>query len=603
MPTIAETLAQAKTHHNAGRLRDAEVCYQQVVQADAANFEAHLLLGIVSQALARPNDAITNFARAILLRSDHVEAHILLGAALELTGRLDEAIAYFQQALRLSPHSVEASQRLRNAVASKNNDQGVACGIRGQLDKAVDCFRMAVQMQPDYVEAHNNLGVTLERQGKLDEAVASFRRALDLKPDYAEAHNNLGGCFKLQGKLEAAVASFRRALDLKPDYAEVHANLGGALQKQGNLDAAGDCCRRALQLKPDYADAHCNLGVVLEKQGRPNAAADCYRRALELEPDHAEAHHNFGHTLLRMGNFPEGWIEYEWRLKLKHMAETTLPRPRWTGFPLAGRTILLRSEQGLGDSLQFVRYAELVKQQGGTVMVACPRPLARIVATCPGVDRVVIPGESPPPFDVHLPLLSLPGIFRTSLDNIPAKVPYLRPDAQLVEHWQNTLGKHESQLKIGIAWQGNLQNADDRVRSIPLSRFVDIAQMPGARVYSLQMGAGREQLAEVARSCEITDLGDQLGDFHNTAAIMRNLDLVITCDSAPAHLAGALGVRVWVALAQVPDWRWMIDRTDSPWYPTMRLFRQTRPGYWQGVFRAMHTELAMMLQTATPTKP
>jgi ADP-heptose:LPS heptosyltransferase len=241
-----------------------------------------------------------------------------------------------------------------------------------------------------------------------------------------------------------------------------------------------------------------------------------------------------------------------------------------------------------------VRYAELVKQQGATVIVECKPPLARLFASCPGVDRVMTRGEPLPRFDVWTTLLSLPGIFETSLATIPAKVPYLWPSEALVEQWKDELSK-EKAFKIGIAWQGNPTQLSDRFRSLPLAHFAGIAATRGVRLYSLQMGAGREQLADRANALPITDLADRLGDFHNTAAIIRNLDLVITCDSSPAHLAGALGVPVWVALAFAPDWRWMLKRPDSPWYPTMRLFRQQSSGDWDGVFESIRDELTRIV--------
>ncbi len=315
---------------------------------------------------------------------------------------------------------------------------------------------------------------------------------------------------------------------------------------------------------------------------------------LQLDPNLADAHLNLAQGLLRSGNFAEGWAEYEWRWQRKGMAEAVLDQPRWTGSPLAGRAILLRSEQGFGDLLQFVRYADLLHRQGGTVIVESPPVLASLMRSCPGVDRVVVHGEPLGEFDVHVPLLSVPGILGTSPETIPAKVPYLWPMQESIERWHEELAA-ESRLKIGIAWQGNPANLMDAFRSIPLAQFAAIARMRGVQLYSLQSGAGREQLAEVIDDWPIVDFGDGLGDFQTPAAVMRNLDLVISCDSAPAHLAGALGVPVWLAITVVPDWRWMLNRQDSPWYPTMRLFRQTRLGDWGGVFQDIQHALTSSL--------
>jgi hypothetical protein len=387
-------------------------------------------------------------------------------------------------------------------------------------------------------------------------------------------------------------------MELNPNSALAHQNLAGVLTRQEKYDEAIASFRRALEFDPDNALTHYSLGVVLGGQNKLDEAAGCFRRALELEPDYAEAHHGYAFVLLSQAQFADGWREYEWRWKLKEGGEPVCSQPRWNGSALAGQTILLYAERGAGDAVQFIRYAELLKQQGGSVLVECRPELARLLATCSGVDGVVIRGEPPPKFDTYVSLLSLPGIFGTSLANIPAKVPYLWPSQSLVEPWKDEL-RTVRELKVGISWQGNPKHAADRFRSIPLSQFAGIARMPGVRLYSLQVGAGREQLTELAGQMPITDLGDRLGDFYNTAAAVVNLDLVITCDSAPAHLAGALGVPVWVALAFSPDWRWLKDRTDNPWYPTMRLFRQPAHRDWDSVVGRIEEALMKMVKLRT----
>ena len=385
--------------------------------------------------------------------------------------------------------------------------------------RRLECFRRALLLSPNFAQAHCNLGVALNRLGNLAEATDCYRRALQLKPNYAVAQFNLGVVLEKQGELEVAAESYRRALQLKPDFAEVHSNLGVVLEKQGELDAAAECHHRALHLRPDFAQAHSNLGAVMEKQGDLEAAAKCFRRALALQPSCVDGHIGLAVTLLRQGDFAEGWRQYEWRFKREGASEEALVQPRWTGSPLKDCTILLRCEQGLGDILQFVRYAMQVKQQGGTVLVECPASLASLLARCSGVDRVVVKGEALPEFDFHLPLLSLPGVFHTSPETIPARVPYLWPASELVNQWQQELGPPTA-LKVGIAWQGDPANRADRFRSIPLMQFAPLADLPAVRLYSLQMGPGREQLTQA--SWPIVDLGDRLGDFHNTASIVRN---------------------------------------------------------------------------------
>lgn len=294
------------------------------------------------------------------------------------------------------------------------------------------------------------------------------------------------------------------------------------------------------------------------------------------------------------GRFQEGWAEFEWRWQRPGEQEANPTRPVWNGEALDGRTIVLSSEQGLGDTIQFVRYAQLVKQRGGTVVVESQPPLTRLLTTCPGVDQVVARWQPLPHYDLVAPLLSLPRIFNTSLESIPAEVPYLSAGTDETAKWQSRLSQ-EAALRVGIAWRGSPLNAWDADRSIPLDAFSDLATTAGVQLHSIQFAPGGEELAASPLRDRIVNLTDQLGDFYHTAAIVRNLDLVITCDSAPAHLAGALGVPVWVAVTFAPDWRWMLGRQDTPWYPTMRLFRQTRPGDWAGVFSRIRESLLSLI--------
>ena len=586
MTRIAEALAQIQIFHRAGRLAEAQQLCLRLLAADAANVEARCLLAETYHGLGQPHEAIEALEQVVRLAPDHVQAHNRLGILHAEQGHVAAAAGCFRKAIEL-----------RDDFAEAHSNLGAMCGRAGDLQGAAVCFERAVALQPDYAEALCNLGAVRGRIGDLDAAAICFRRAVELQPELAEAHNNLGAVLERQGRFDAAAASFRRAIALLPGYAEPHNGLGNVLEKQANFVAATASIRRALELKPDYAEAHNSLGSVLESQGQFEAATTCYRRAVELRPDYAEAHLNLALVLLLAEQFAEGWREYEWRWRRPGMPAEVVAQPRWAGEQLAGRTILLRSEQGLGDTIQFVRYASLVKRQGATVIVECQKSLARLVATCPGVDRVVAKGDPVGEFDFHVPLLTLPGMLGTTLQSIPGQVPYLTPDAELVERWKSELAG-DGRLKVGIAWQGNPKFSKDRFRSVPLVHFAGIAHTRGIRLYSLQFGAGREQFADAAQDWPITDLGDRLGDFHNTAAIVRNLDLVITSDSAAAHLAGALGVPVWLALGFAPDFRWLLSREDSPWYPSMRLFRQAQPGDWQGVFERMRDVLETFTSVA-----
>jgi Flp pilus assembly protein TadD len=470
----------------------------------------------------------------------------------------------------------------------------VRCQQAGQLQEAANIYRQIVAIDPSNVDAWHLLGVAACQVGELDLAVKCITRAIQLAPNYADAHNSLGLVLKELGRLDEATASCRRAVELNPAIAAAHYNLGNILQSHGKLEEAAACHRRALKLNPGDAAAHNNLGNALRDLGIFDEAASCFHEALTLNPTSFEFHLNQASLFLLRGDFGRGWQEYEWRWKAGLMPPRDYGKPLWDGGALQGETILLHGEQGFGDTLQFIRYASLVKGRGATVLVEEQAKLIPLLSNCPGIDRLIASGDKLPLFDVHLPLLSLPRIFQTTLETIPADVPYLFADSALVARWRDALSA-VCGFRIGINWHGREGQGEFRKRDIPLELFFSLAQIPGVRLISLQKGARRQELAEAAHDKPIFDPGEEMdtasGAFTDTAAIMMNLDLVITSDTAIPHLAGALGVPVWLALPFVPSWHWLLDRSDSPWYPTMRLFRQKRSGDWDGVFAEIQVAL------------
>jgi tetratricopeptide (TPR) repeat protein len=549
MATIPELMALGWRHHQEGDLARAAELYRLVLQADPF----------------------------------HIDAGYLYGAASQVLGRLSEAVAAYEQVLRLWPDHPEVLTNL-----------GVALAVQGRWDEAVVYYRRALALKPAFPDAWSNLGRALAALGRAEEAAASFQNALNLRPDDAEALASLGNALREQGKLDEAEARYQDALRLRPDYAEVRNNLGSVFQEQGKLGEAEASYREALRLRPAFVEALTNLGNALREQGRPGEAAASYEEATRLRPDDAEARVNLGMTRLLMGDFERGWPEYEWRRRARGLPEHPSGRPRWDGTPLEGKAILLRAEQGLGDTIQFVRYAPMVRERGGVVLLECQPPLRALLADAPGVDRVVAPGGPGPEFAVEAPLPSLPGILGTTGETIPARVPYLGADAGRVGRWRREL-EDPAGFRVGIVWRGNPKHPRDRQRSIPLVLFEPLAGLPGVRLVSLQKGPGAEQLDAPGWRRSILDLGGRLEDFADTAAVLANLDLLIACDTAVAHLAGALGLPAWVALPSDPDWRWLLGRDDSPWYPSLRLFRQDRPGDWGGVFGRIARELPSVL--------
>jgi Flp pilus assembly protein TadD len=512
----------------------------------------------------------------------------LLGAVCQARGQRAEAMRHYRHAIELAPTYAEA-----------HNNLGILLAQEGQPAEAVQSFREAIRLAPSFAEAHNNLGNALRRAGQLDEAIVSLREALQLRPGFSDAHYNMGLALLRLERFAEAEASLQQVVAAQPEHIGARHTLAVARLRQEKLDEAAGGFEQVLRLRPDHVEALNDLGYLRRKQGRWADARECFDRALALRPDHPGAHHNRALLRLLLGDFEQGWAEYEWRLRCPQITPPPFRIPAWDGSPLAGRTMLLHTEQGIGDTLQFVRYAAQVKQCGGTVVLACPQKLLELLRGCPGIDCVVAKGEPLPRFDVHASLLSLPHLFRTTLASVPAPIPYLSAEPALVEHWRQEL-KSIDAFKIGIAFKGNSANREDVYRSIPLAVFEALAAVDGVRLFSLQKGQGTEQLGEVVERFSMIDLGTRLdettGAFVETAAVVQNLNLVVTCDSALGHLAGAMGVPAWIALPQVPDYRWMLDRADSPWYPSARLFRQRQLGDWEEVFGRMGAELRVMLK-------
>jgi tetratricopeptide (TPR) repeat protein len=521
-----------------------------------------------------------------------VEVNELLAVGIELAkaGRLQEAISRFQRAWDIDANCPQALHNL-----------GVAQAELGELEIALASFREATRVRPDYVEAHCGLANTLSLLGRHSEAEGEYRAALSTRPGCIGALNGLGLALNALKRPAEAAVFLREAARLDPRSPGAHGNLGLALAEQGCYAQAEDAFEAALQLDPRYVEAHINLANTYKEQGRLDEALAAYDLALWLRPRSATGHWNRSLALLQAGRYDEGWREYEWRWK-RGNAPRTFRCPIWDGSAPEGRTILVHMEQGLGDAMMFVRYASLLRKMDAKVIVEYPAPLAKILPTCSDVDQWVVEGAALPRFDAHVPIMSLPHLCGTTLETVPCQVPYLFADSTAVERWRQRL--QGPNLKVGIAWQGNPHHAWDRHRSVKLTEFKPLACVAGVRLVSLQRGPGADQLTQAGIDFDVDDILDRsLSDADSlmeAAAVMTNLDLIVTVDTATAHLAGALGIPVWVVLSTMVDWRWMLHRSDTPWYPTMRLFRQAQRGYWPAVFERVATALVERV-TATVT--
>ena len=514
----------------------------------------------------------------------HADGLYLLGMAGFKTKRYEMAERMIRRAIAANPHHAFYHSNLGNALKAQN-----------KLDEAVPCYERAIEIKPDHEEACYNLANTLLTQKKLDEAVALYQRALKIKPGYVDALCNLGTAYRQQKRLTEAIDCFERALLLAPEHPDLCCNLGDALHAQGKVDEAIGWYQRTLKLNPEHSKAcNCLCNAFFDKGDLIESTAWC-ERALALEPDFGDARMNQCLLQLLQGDYLNGWRNYEVRWKV--YTPRTSPQPRWLGAPLRGARVLLHAELGLGDSLQFLRYVPLVQAAGGKVMLDLPAKLHRLARGLPGVLALVNTGEPLPYFDCHCPLMSLPLALGTTLQTVPAQVPYLSAPPEALAA-AAALPWPASGLKVGLAWTGNPDHPKNRFRSVPLELLEPLFNLPGVHFFSLQMGPAAAELA--ARKLPITDLAPVTGDMADTAAQMANLDLIVTIDTSMAHLAGALARPVWVLLGYSPDWRWLMDREDSPWYPTARLFRQPRDGDWRPVIDRVRTallELAAQKQT------
>jgi tetratricopeptide (TPR) repeat protein len=502
-----------------------------------------------------------------------------LALAKMASGDYPAAIHALRRTLALVPNSAAAHGNL--ALALWRSKQPILAEIHAQR---------AVIIDPNYVRAHRTLAELLRERGAPD-ALGEYRRLLALDPDNFMAHNNAGLVLAGLDRRSEADAEFARALELRPDNPYVRFNQL-ALWPDGDLVEAADCCRRALQQRPADADTMTNLGVVLQFSGRYDDALSAYERATAIDPQHAKARFNLSLLLLLRGDYPRGLREYEHRWHLGKAKKPRMPRAQWQGEDVAGKTVLLRSEQGLGDTIQFLRYAPMVAERGARVVLRLERPLVRLAASLPGQVAVSPIGSPLPRFDVWSPMLDLPRIFDTRADSIPAHTPYLGARVAIRQRWHKRL-ENVSGLKAGLVWAGSPTHINDFRRSIDLDRLKPVLAVPGVSFLSLQVGPRAGDVAALPPGT-IADLSAELTDLAETAGAILNLDLVVTVDTAVAHLAGALGKPVWVMLPFSPDWRWMIEREDSPWYPTLRLYRQRAPSDWDGVIARVTADLAAL---------
>ncbi len=565
---------------NKGAWQQAADYFRRAAELKTEYPEACANLGSVLTRMNHLTEAEDYLRRAIELNGDYPEAFNNLGVVLQQTNRYAEAQICFKRAIELRPNYTEAYI-----------NWGEVWKVSKRRDEAKKCFYKAIRLNPNSPEAYNSLGVCQAEDGLLSQAENCFRRAIELKKfDYLEATNNLGIVLIKMKRIAEAEVCIRRASELWPECPEVYNNLGLTLKKTNCMDEAAVNFRRALALRPDYPAAYINLGLVLKDSGRLDEAETCFQHVLKLHEDCSEADFALGILYLLQGQYEHWWEKYELRRSV--FGYRQLDIRRWKGEELAGRRILLFYEQGYGDSLHFVRYASKVVPLASAVILWVQEPLGKLLSdSLPGVTILTKEPIQPEQYDFACPLPSLPFVFNTVEENIPRTIPYIRPRQSVAEKWRKILDQRDGghQYRVGIAWAGNPRHANDHNRTITVALFETLLDMGDINWVSLQVGDQAKDLTESLKG--VVDFSQQLVDFSETAGIIDNLDLIITVDSAVAHLAGAMGKKTWTLLPFAPDWRWQLEREDSPWYPTMRLFRQQSFNNWQEVFVRVKTAL------------
>jgi len=575
----AEQIKQALKLHQSGNLDDAMAIYKTVLSEDGNNVDALNLMGALALGLGQTDAAIALTARAVELAPDYFAPLVNLGNALQAANRLDEAVDYFKRALVINARD-----------GATNNNLSSALNALSQFDEALDYANKAISAQPDMAEAYNNLGNALKGLGDHIEAILSFQKAISFDPDLGNAYYNLGTLFLENENWDQAGEYLNIAVAKDDKSPEKLYNLGLYYQKTNDYKSALNYYRKTVAINPDYTDAHVNLSACLRSLGRVQKSISACRRALKQQPDRADVHWNLALSLLHAGEYDEGWQEYEWRWKNPDFTtkKRDFPCPQWQGQDASGATLLIHAEQGFGDTIQFIRYATLAAQRSGRVIVECYPSLKDLFENIDGVDQVFATGDPLPGFDFHVPVMSLPLLFETTVDTVPNDVPYLSVPDDIKPHDKI---QASDKFKVGFCWAGSPTNANDQNRSVKTELFENLFDVDGVDFFSLQFGVGEDGFDKLSKRDNVFNIGPDLIGFDVTAASMTALDLVISVDTVTVHLAGAVNVPIWVLQPFAMSYLWLAGEDSSPWYPSLKHFRQSSQGDWAGVMENVRKAL------------
>ena len=620
---IEKRLNQAVALHQAGKLPKAEQLYQQVLANNPRNSDALHLLGVIAHQVGKHEISVNLITNAIEIDSQQVEAYNNLGIVFKKQGKLEKSVQAHHKAIEIQPDHAEAHYNLGDTYQKQGkleesiqayykaieiqpnyteayNNLGIALKEQGELELAMQAYHKAIEIQPNYAEVYNNLGIALKEQGKLELAIQAYHKAIEIQPSSAEVHYNLGNAYQEQKKSELATQVYHKAIEIQPNYAEAHNNLGNAYQEQGELELAIQAYHKAIEIQPSSAEAYNNLGNAYQEQGELELAIQAYHKAIEIQDDFAEAHNNLGQILLLLGHFRQGWEEYEWRWQCRNFSigERNFPQPLWNGSNLQGKSILVWTEQGIGDEIMFANLLDSLKKISNHIIVECEiRLVAFFQRSFPEIQFV--PRENPPNsrllnpnIDYQVPIGSLGQWLRPDEDSFNQnRQSYLTTctdkSEQIKKRYQSLAA---DSILIGISWKSTgAKQKQTLSKSTTLKDWASILSKQGCYFINLQYGDIEPELEQFQEETSLKIYRDQeidaLQNLDDFAAQVSALDLIVSTSNTTAHIAGALGKRVWTLLPYMPNWRWMLNRNDTLWYPHMRLFRQNTIGDWRDVFQ------------------
>jgi FKBP-type peptidyl-prolyl cis-trans isomerase 2/TolA-binding protein len=580
------TVTIDENHPLAGKNLFFEVLLVEILEKNPQQAEELFIQGVKAQNEGKLEEAISLYNKALRIKPDLSKAYYNIGVIYQEKGIFDKAIFSYKLALSYKYDYTEAYHNI-----------GVIYWKLKNFEEAISNLMYAINFNPFHALSYYHLGVIYQELGQIKKATNLYERALQIDPTLSSAYFNLGVIHQDKEEYDFAIERYKKALEYSPENFGAYNNLGLCYLENENLDDAMASFQKSIELKPDFAEAYSNIGNVYHNKLMLDEAINMYKKAIDIDPNYTDAHWNLAISYLLKGELEQGWKEYEWRWKTDEFHRPSFPKPIWNGEPIHGKKLLIITEQGLGDALQFLRYIPLIYKKGVKIIFTCSEELIPLIKNHEEISEIIPRNSIVPEFDYYCSLLSLPLIFNTTINNIPQNIPYINATKKSIKYWHNKLSNNQNKMKIGIVWAGNPKHKMDKKRSIPLKTYYPLFDLKGVAFYSLQKGKGSEQVDDESKKMGLIDLTNEINDFSDTAGFIMNLDLVITVDTAVAHLAGALGRPVWVLIPYIPDWRWMLNREDSPWYPTMRLFRQSSRGDWETVVIKIRQELERLISS------